>query len=84
MEESLSSSEKIRILVRVRPLSDAERRKGHQNIIEPNSSKNSLTIWDPLSLDVHKKSALATIDSSCWARDFSYDHCKPVHYKFYM
>lgn len=76
MEESQASTEKIRILVRVRPLSETEKRKGNRNIIEQNSAKNSLTIWDPLSFDAHKKPGLSSSDANCWARNFSYDHCK--------
>lgn len=74
-ESSHASSEKIRILVRVRPLSNKEISKGHRNIIEKSSDKNSLTIWDPLSFDVKAQGTRGPKDNNCWARNFSYDHC---------
>ena len=74
MEDSQASTEKIRILVRVRPLSDKEISQGHRNIIEQ-SSANSLTLWDPLSFDAKAKSQRGPKDTNCWARNFSYDHC---------
>ncbi len=82
----LSSNERVRVIVRVRPLNIEERYRGHQNIIqiEPlsphktltsSSTSTTLTIWDPIGLEALNRSEFRDIDPSCWARSFSYDHC---------
>ena len=69
-----TSSEKIRVVVRVRPLNASERFKGHQNIVQVQEA-HTLTIWDPTGIDAMTRPELKNIDPSCWARNFSYDHC---------
>jgi hypothetical protein len=71
-----ASSEKIKVVVRVRPLNTEERIRGHQNIIQTNDENpNTVTIWDPTGIDAMSRPELQNIDPSCWARNFSYDHC---------
>lgn len=71
-----SSSERVRVAIRIRPLNTSERLQGHQNIIQIDNNKpNSITIWDPIGLEALDRSEFRDIDPSCWARHFTYDHC---------
>jgi hypothetical protein len=81
-----SSNERVRVIVRVRPLNNEERYRGHQNIIQineisssssssPSPSPNTITIWDPIGLEALNRQEFRDINPNCWARSFSYDHC---------
>jgi hypothetical protein len=72
----MSSSERVRVAVRVRPLNPTERLNGRQNIIQIHESKlNTLTIWDPIGLEALDREEFRDIDPSCWSRQFTFDHC---------
>jgi len=50
--------------------------RGHQNIIQIDENRpNTVTIWDPTGIDALSRPELRHIDPSCWARNFTYDHC---------
>jgi kinesin family member 1 len=71
-----TSNEKIKVVVRVRPLNAEERIRGHQNVIQIEESQpQTITIWDPTGIDAMTRPELQNIDPSCWARNFSYDCC---------
>lgn len=71
-----SINERVRVIVRVRPLNLNERLQGHQNIIQINEiNSNSLIIWDPIGLEALDRQEFNDIDPSCWARNFTYDNC---------
>jgi kinesin family protein 1 len=69
---SKDSSSRIRIAVRVRPLSAEETAKGCSCVIE-RVNNNGVRVWDPTSLDF-RGSGDAGLTAS-WSRDFFYDHC---------
>jgi hypothetical protein len=70
------SSERVRVAVRIRPLNQQERVNGKQNIIQIHgNNQNTLTIWDPIGIEALDRDEFRDIDPSCWARQFTYDHC---------
>lgn len=69
------SNARVRVIVRVRPLRDKEKRdRSVKEIVKPplnNSNDQTLSIYDPASLLAGVRSEL--IDS--WAREFTFDKC---------
>lgn len=72
----MSTNERVRVAIRVRPLNTIERLNGHQNIIQIDSKRlNTLTIWDPIGLEALDREEFRDINPSCWSRQFTFDHC---------
>lgn len=69
---SSSKSSRIRIAVRVRPLSAEEESKGHACIVE-RVNDTGVRVWDPSCLDLKSSSDRGLV--AAWSRDFFYDHC---------
>ena len=69
------SNARVRVIVRVRPLRDKEKRdRSVKEIVKPplnNSNDQTLSIYDPASPLAGVRSEL--IDS--WAREFTFDKC---------
>jgi hypothetical protein len=74
LESASSSSSRVRVAIRVRPLSNSEVQKGHKCILEEADS-NGLIVWDPTSLYASTNLDLSIMDAKCWTRPFAFDYC---------
>ena len=64
---------RVRVVVRIRPLSSRELSGGHKKILE--GGHHRITAWDPTALECSLKPDLAILDAACWSRDFAFDRC---------
>ena len=64
---------RVRVVVRIRPLSPKELHGGHKNILE--GGHHRITAWDPTALESSLKPDLAILDAACWSREFAFDRC---------
>ena len=62
--------QKVKVVVRVRPLSLKESAKKASNIIQQ-EGPGQIRVWDPASLQLN---GTAT-NQSCWSRSFAFDRC---------
>ena len=64
MSESSPRSENVKVVVRVRPLSDSEKKAGHTIIVEVDSVNNGITICNKsMSNSVHELEKTFMFDS---------------------
>ena len=81
MEEETNS--RVKVIVRIRPLSSCERRQGHRVILQPSpsssqnlvSNNQTISVIDPSAHEIVSKPEFASINPSCWTRDFCFDTC---------
>ena len=64
---------RVKVVVRVRPVSNREQIRGYNNILSQ-LDQNNLQIWDPICFEeafnkIHDSSA------SVWSKDFKFDKC---------
>lgn len=64
---------RVRVVVRIRPLSAKEEKSNHKNILE--GGERHIVAWDPTCLEQNAKADLAILDASCWSREFAFDRC---------
>lgn len=64
---------RVRVIIRIRPLTTKEESKGYKNIIE--GQNNQITVWDPTCFEVANKPELIALNPACWSRDFAFDKC---------
>ncbi len=69
-----SKSSRIRIAVRVRPLSEPEVDQGHNSVVE-RINDNGVRVWDPMAMQAGLIRGDVNATGSCWIRDFYFDHC---------
>lgn len=74
-EETSQNNSRIKVIVRVRPLTTREAARGHKSIVFGNRTLHdqTLTIWDPVCLDATHHPELSQVDPTCWTRLFSFD-----------
>ena len=70
---SSTNNSRVRVVVRIRPLSSKEISGNHKNILE--GSNHHIVAWDPTCFEQSSKPDFAILDSSCWSREFGYDRC---------
>jgi hypothetical protein len=68
------SSSRIRVVIRVRPLSSGEVARGHQSTMT-RTSEQSFTIWDPALFEYEAQGGFDDMDPTCWSRQFGFDDC---------
>jgi hypothetical protein len=74
MDEETNS--RVKVVVRIRPLSSEERRAGSRVILSHRpQSDQSLIVFDPSTYEIINKPEYASVDPSCWSREFAYDQC---------
>lgn len=76
IDEGCSSGDdnsRVRVVVRIRPLSQKELNSGHKNILE--GGHHHITAWDPTALETTHKPDLAILDAACWSKKFGFDRC---------
>lgn len=76
IDEGCSSSDdnsRVRVVVRIRPLSQKELVGGHKNILE--GGHHHITAWDPTALETTQKPDMAILDAACWSKKFAFDRC---------
>ena len=72
-DSSGSQSSRIRVVIRVRPLSDAETRRGCKCALERRSDQQ-FTVWDPAIFEFTANGINSQhLDPSCWSRNFAFD-----------
>ena len=67
------SNARVRVVVRIRPLSPKEEKANHKNILE--GGEHTIVAWDPTCLEQNARQDLAILDASCWSREFAFDRC---------
>lgn len=72
-DSSNDDNSRVRVVVRIRPLSAKEINGGHKNILE--GSNHHITAWDPTAFESSLQPQLAILDSACWSREFAFDRC---------
>jgi kinesin family member 1 len=76
IDEAASSNDdnsRVRVVVRIRPLSQKELNGGHKNILE--GGHHHITAWDPTALESNLKHDMPILDAACWSREFAFDRC---------
>jgi hypothetical protein len=71
---SRGKSSRIRIAVRIRPLSEPEEAEGHTSIVE-RINDNGVRVWDPMAIEAGLIRGDISSNGNCWIRDFYYDFC---------
>ena len=72
----VNNNSKIRVVIRIRPISKKETEKGYRNILEPVGNGDQIRIWDPVSIDIVNKIDLkSNLDTSFWYRLYTFDRC---------
>ena len=69
-----SSTSRIRVVIRVRPLSTGESKQGHKCTVERRNDQQ-FTVWDPAVFEFSNHDAFSEMDPSCWSRSFTFDDC---------
>lgn len=75
MDEETNS--RVKVVVRIRPLSSGERKSGYQNIMRQRHPSNlqALVVIDPATYEVVNRPEFSGIDPASWAREFIFDSC---------
>ena len=68
-----NTNARVRVVVRIRPLSAKEDKANHKNILE--GGEHHIRAWDPTCLEQNARADLAILDASCWSREFAFDRC---------
>lgn len=72
--QTRGKSSRVRIAVRVRPLSEAEESEGHTSVLE-RINDNGVRVWDPMAIEAGLIRGDVSSNGNCWIRDFYYDYC---------
>jgi hypothetical protein len=69
-----TSSSRIKVVVRVRPLTPKEIISGQNIIVREVGDENcNLAVWDPAGFELKRSSNNLSLDPSCWAKPFHFD-----------
>jgi kinesin family protein 1 len=66
-----NDNSRVRVVIRIRPLSTKELNGAHKNILE--GGNHRITAWDPTAFESTED--LALLDAACWSREFAFDKC---------
>ena len=66
---------RVKVVIRIRPLSQKEKEKGHKVIVQGLGSLQQIIVWDPSCFEAASRPATMGLDPACWSREFCFDRC---------
>jgi len=74
-QNGLSENARVKVVIRIRPLSQKEKEKGHKVIVQGLGSLQQIIVWDPSCFEAASRPATMGLDPACWSREFCFDRC---------
>jgi len=73
--QAISENARVKVIIRIRPLSQKEKAGGHKIIVQGLGSSQQLIVWDPSCFEAASRPATMGLDPACWSREFCFDRC---------